>query len=125
MVSLTVVSSILVREEGTVQRPIYYVSKLVKDTETRYTRMKKIILTLLTSARRLCPYFQAHTVAVLTDLSLRQILSKPELSGHLVKWSIELSEFDLQYRPRPAIKSQVLADFIAKCTLPEEDPEAA
>ena len=60
---------------------------------------------------------------VLTDLPLRQILSKLELSGHLVKWSIEHSKFDIQYRPRPAIKPQVLIDFIAECTLPEEDPE--
>ena len=64
-------------------------------------------------------------VAVLTDLPLRQILSKLELSGHLVKWSIELSEFDIRYRPCSAIKSQVLVDFIAECTLPEEDPEVA
>ena len=104
-VSLTIVSSMLVREEGTVQRPIYYTSKLVKDAETRYTRIEKIILALLTSAQRLCPYFQAHTIAVLTDLPLRQILSKLELSGHLVKWSVELSEFNLQYCPRSAIKS--------------------
>ena len=50
-VSSTTVSSILVRKEGTVQRPIYYVGKLVKDVETRYTKMEKIILALLTLAR--------------------------------------------------------------------------
>ena len=60
---------------------------------------------------------------MLTDLPLRQILSKPELLGHLVKWSIELSEFDLQYRPRLAIKSQILIDFVAECTLLAEDHE--
>lgn len=34
----------------------------------------------------------------------------------LVKWLVELSEFDITYRPRRAIKSQALADFVAKCT---------
>ena len=58
---------------------------------------------------------------MLTDLPLWQILSKYELSGCLVKWSIELTKFDLQYHPRLAIKSQILVDFIAECTLPEED----
>ena len=82
-----------------------------------------MILALLTLVWWLHPYFQAHTVVVLTNLPLRQILSKLELSGRLVKWSIELSEFDIQYCPRLAIKSQVLADFIAECTLLEEDPE--
>ena len=48
-VSPTAISSVLVREEGTIQRPVYYVSKLVKDAKTRYTRVEKIILALLTS----------------------------------------------------------------------------
>ena len=104
-VSPTAVSSVLVREEGTVQSPIYYISKLVKDAETRYTRIEKIILALLTSVQRLCPYFQAHMIAVLTDLPLQQILSKHELLGRLVKWSVELNEFNLQYHPRSTIKS--------------------
>ena len=81
------------------------------------------MLALLTLARHLCSYFQAHMIEVLIDLPLQQILSKHELSGCLIKWSIELSEFDLQYRPRSTIKSQILVDFIAECTLLEEDPK--
>ncbi|XP_077249319.1 uncharacterized protein LOC143888805 [Tasmannia lanceolata] len=79
------------------------------------------------AARKLRPYFQAHTVKVLTDQPLRQVLHRPDISGRLVKWAVELSEFDIQYAPRPAIKAQVLADFVAKCTIPQQvvDPEAA
>ena len=84
-----------------------------------------MVLALIILVRRLRPYFQAHTIAMLTDLPLRQILSKHELSGHLINWSVELSEFDLQYQARRAIKSQVLANFIAECTLPDEGLEAA
>ena len=43
--------------------------------------------------------------------------------GCLVQWAVELSKFDIQYRTRPAIKSQVLADFVVGCTLPDEDYE--
>ena len=32
------------------------------------------------------------------------------------QWAIELSEFDIRYQPRSAIKSQALADFIAEFT---------
>ena len=39
-----------------------------------------------------------------------------------MKWAIELAEFDLRFEPRHAIKSQVLADFIAKWT-PADDPD--
>ena len=31
-------------------------------------------------------------------------------------WAIELSDFDIQYRPRTVIKGQVVADFIAMYT---------
>ena len=41
-------------------------------------------------------------------------MHKPDLSGRLVKWAIELSEFDISYLPRTAIKSQALADFVAE-----------
>ena len=46
--------------------------------------------------------------------NLRNVLHKPDLSGRLVKWAIELSEFDISYLPRTAIKSQALADFVAE-----------
>ncbi|XP_077232508.1 uncharacterized protein LOC143869835 [Tasmannia lanceolata] len=74
------------------------------------------------AARKLRPYFQAHTIKVLTGQPLRQILHRPDTSGRLVKWAVELSEFDIKYLPRPAIKAQVLADFIAECTMPDSDP---
>nr|XP_025662042.1 uncharacterized protein LOC112757703 [Arachis hypogaea] len=78
--------------------------------------LEKLVLTLVFSARRLRPYFQSHTIIVRTAHPLRQILSKPELAGQLIKWSIELSEFDIQYQPRGSVKSQCLADFVAELT---------
>ncbi|XP_077232405.1 uncharacterized protein LOC143869729 [Tasmannia lanceolata] len=74
------------------------------------------------AARKLRLYFQAHTIKVLTGQPVRQILHRPDTSGRLVKWAVELSEFDIKYLPRPAIKAQVLADFIAECTMPDSDP---
>ncbi|XP_015966622.1 uncharacterized protein LOC107490362 [Arachis duranensis] len=72
--------------------------------------------TLITTARRLRHYFQSHTIIVRTDQPLRQILTRPELAGRLIKWAIELSEFDIQYEPRKTLKSQVLANFISEMT---------
>ena len=37
-------------------------------------------------------------------------------SSRMVKWSIELSEYDLEFWPRKSIKAQALADFVAECT---------
>ncbi|KAK0608328.1 hypothetical protein LWI29_029020 [Acer saccharum] len=43
---------------------------------------------------------------------------KPEVSGRLTKWAIELSEFDVEYLPRTAIKAQAVADFVTEFTEP-------
>ncbi|KAK2999168.1 hypothetical protein RJ639_022612 [Escallonia herrerae] len=93
------------------------------DVETRYSKIDKIALALIISARRLRPYFQSHTIIVLTDQPLRKVLLSPEASGRLVNWSVELGEFDIKYKPRTTIKAQALADFIVECTLPEEPPQ--
>ena len=68
-------------------------------------------------AQRLKPYFQAHTIVVLTVKPLRKAMSSPEAAGRMALWAVELSEFDIRYRPRTAIKGQVVVDFIAEFTL--------
>ena len=74
--------------------------------------MEKLILVLVNAARKLRPYFQAHTIEVPTEYPMKQVLHKPEVSGRLMKWAIELSEFDIRYKPKTAIKGQILADFV-------------
>ena len=81
--------------------------------------MKKLILALATAVRKLRPYFQAHTIEVPTEFLMKQVLHKPETSGRLMKWAIELSEFDIRYKPKTAIKGQVLDDFVMKFTSAE------
>ncbi|XP_027151941.1 uncharacterized protein LOC113751996 [Coffea eugenioides] len=108
------VSAILVREDKGAQRPIYYVSRALQEPETRYTSAKKLVLALVHAARKLRPYFQAHSIVVVTDQPLRQILTKPEVLGQMTKWAVELAEHDIGYQPRTAIKAQVLADFLAE-----------
>ena len=78
--------------------------------------MEKLILALVTAARKLRPYFQAHTIEVPTEYPMKQVLHKPKTSGRLMKWAIELSEFDIRYKPKTVIKGQVLADFVIEFT---------
>ena len=79
--------------------------------------MEKLILALVTTTRKLRPYFQAHTIEVLTEYPMKQILHRLETSRRLIKWAIELSKFDIRYKPRTAVKGQALADFIMEFTL--------
>ena len=78
--------------------------------------MEKLTFALVMVARKLKPYFQAQTVIILTDKPLRRAMSNPDAARRLALWAIEFSEFDIQYRPRTAIKGQVVADFIAEFT---------
>ena len=115
-------SAVLVRDKDRVQHPVYYCSRALRGAEERYPRMEKLILALVTAARKLRPYFQAHTIEVPTEYPMKQVLHKPETSGRLMKWAIELSEFDIKYKTKTAIKGQVLADFIMEFT-PAEPAE--
>ena len=47
------------------------------------------------AARKLKPYFQAHTVVVLTEKPLRRAMSSPEATGRMALWAVDLSEFDI------------------------------
>ncbi|KAG7591503.1 Integrase catalytic core [Arabidopsis thaliana x Arabidopsis arenosa] len=116
-VSDSAVSGVLVRLDRNDERPIFYVSKSFSGAESRYPMMEKLALAVITSARKLRPYFQSHTVIILTTQPLRAILHNPSQSGRLVKWAIELSEYDIQFRTRTSLKSQVLADFLIELPL--------
>ena len=82
--------------------------------------MEKLALALVIASRKLRPYFHSHTIRLLTNYLLRQVLQKPNASGRLLKWAIELCQFDIEFVPQPAIKGQALADFIVEFTTPED-----
>ncbi|XP_073049605.1 uncharacterized protein [Primulina eburnea] len=113
------VSSVLIREEGTDQRPVYYVSHALKGPEVRYTEVEKVALALVITARKLRPYFLSHPITVLTNTPLGRIMTQPEISGRLVKWNVELGEYDIEYQPRKAIKAQALSNFITEIIVPD------
>ncbi|XP_073119533.1 uncharacterized protein [Henckelia pumila] len=59
-------------------------------------------------------YFFLHALKGAELRPMGRILTHAEISGRLVKWTTELSEYDIQYEPRAAIKAQALADFLAE-----------
>ncbi|XP_075082161.1 uncharacterized protein LOC142166784 [Nicotiana tabacum] len=81
-------------------------------SETYYPHLKKLALALVIASQKLSLYFQCHPIAAVITLPLRNVLHKPELSGHLAKCAVEVSEFDIEYKPITTIKPQVLADFV-------------
>ena len=80
-ISLAAVSAALIREEDKVQKPMYYTSQALRGVEKRYSPMEKLTFALVTVVHKLKPYFQAHTVIVLTDKLLWQAISNTEVAG--------------------------------------------
>ena len=96
-VSPHVVSSALIREEGKVQKPVYYTSRALRGVEGRYLLMEKLAFALITASRKLRHYFQAHVIVVMMDHPLKKSMTKLEVARRLIQWAIELSTFDVKY----------------------------
>ena len=98
------ISLVLIRVDNGIQRPVYYVSKSLHETEVRYLPLEKVILAVVIGTRKLPHYFQAHTVVILTQLSLKIVLRNADYTGRIAKWGIILGAFDIKYMPRTSIK---------------------
>ena len=120
------VSLVLIQVDCDVQRPVYYVIKSLYEAEVRYLPLEKAILAVMLGTRKLPHYFQAHTVVVLTQLTLKAILRSADYTGKVAKWGTILGAFNIKYMLRTAIKGQVLVDLVAEFTeLPVEELKPA
>ena len=66
------------------------------------------------ASRNLTHYFHAHTIVVLTEFPLKVLFEKADFTGRILKWAVELGQYDIKFHPRTAIKAQALADFVAE-----------
>ena len=104
-VSAFAVNAALIREEGKKQLPVYYISQAFQGAESRYLRIEKIAFALIVVSRKLRQYFQANPILVMTDQPIKKSMNKPEAAGRMVQWAIELSQFEIEYHSRTAIKA--------------------
>jgi hypothetical protein len=95
---------------------MYYMSEVLADAKTRYSQPQKVLYALLITPRKLRHYFQAHKIMVLSSFPLGEIIRNQDTNSRIVKWSVELGEFDIEFCTRQAIKSQILANFVSEWT---------
>ena len=75
-----------------------------------------MLYTILITSRKLRHYFEYYKIAVVTEFPLGDILRNKEANGRIIKWAVELGTYSIEFRSRPTIKSQALADFVAEWT---------
>jgi hypothetical protein len=95
---------------------MYFVSEVLTDIKSRYPQTQKLLYTVIMAAKKLQHYFTEHEVSVVTSFPLGEVVRNRDAVGRISKWAVELMGYDVKFVQRTAIKSQVLADFIADWT---------
>jgi ribonuclease HI len=105
------------REEGhalLVQRPVYFISEVLSETKICYPQIQKLLYVVILTRQKLRHYFESHPVTVVSSFPLGEIIQCREASGRIAKWAVEIMGETISFAPWKAIKSQVLADFVAE-----------
>jgi hypothetical protein len=95
---------------------VYFISEVLFDSKTCDSQMQKLVYAILMTKHKLRHYFDMHPITVVSKYPLGEVIQNPEAEGRIAKWALELMGQNITYAPRSVIKSQVLADFVAKWT---------
>ena len=110
---VTIGSMLVQQDEKGVERPVYYLSRMLNNPDTRYSDIEKLCLCLYFSCIKLKQYIKPVDMYVSSHFDIiKHMLSKPILHSRIGKWALALTEYSLTYMPLKAMKGQVVADFL-------------
>jgi hypothetical protein len=111
----TSIASVVVQVYDGKEKFVFYLSRRMLDTETRYPKIEKLCLCSFFTCTKLHHILlSAEVIIICKSDVIKHMLSAPVLKGRLRKWMFALSEFDIRYQPAKAVKRQVLADLITE-----------
>ncbi|KAF3670081.1 putative 40S ribosomal protein S21-like [Capsicum annuum] len=103
------------------EQAIYYLSKKFTAYEARYTFLERTCCALTWVAQKLKHYLLSYTTYLISHMDpLKYIFQKPMPTDCLAKWQILLTEFNIVYMTRTAIKAQALVDHLTDNLIDEE-----
>jgi hypothetical protein len=92
---------------------VYFINEVLSESKVCYPPIKKLLYAILVTSRKLRHYFDEYQVSVVTNFPLVDILHNRDATGCISKWAMELGALSIDFKPRTAIKSQALVDFMA------------
>jgi hypothetical protein len=87
---------------------------VLSETKIRYPQIQKLLYAVILTRRKLRHYFESHPVTVVSSFPPGEIIQCREAPGRIAKWAVEIMGETISFAPQKAIKSQVLADFVAQ-----------
>src|SRR3954462_12537563 len=113
-------------EEGKarkVQRHVYFISEVLTPSKLRYPHYQKLAMGIYLASQKRPHCFQDHSITVVSEAPLAEIMNNRYATGRIGKWSLDLLPYDIHYHPKKAIKSQALVDFLAEWTEVQNPPQ--
>ena len=105
------------------ERAIYYLSKRMLEYECKYIMIERLCLALVWATRRLRHYVTEYSILLVSRLDpLRYLFDRPILTGRLMRWLVQLIEFDIQYMTQKWVKGSIVADHLASLPVSDDRP---
>ncbi|GMP59684.1 hypothetical protein CsSME_00022869 [Camellia sinensis var. sinensis] len=103
--ALKSVGALLAQEIDGLERPVYYMSKVIQGAEIRYFPIERHCLALVFATKKLYHYLLSYPIHLMTKSDpIRFLLTRPALSGRLARWLLSLAEYEITCKAPKAIK---------------------
>ncbi|XP_057954124.1 uncharacterized protein LOC131148417 [Malania oleifera] len=101
-------------ESGRKERAIYYLSKKFTEYESRYSNLEKTCCALVWVVSRLRQYTLYYTTWLISKMDpIKYVFEKPAVTGRMARWQMLLTEYDITYVTRKAVKGSIIAEYLA------------